>query len=273
MTTETDGNETSTSITTTATDTTRWTTLPPHVSCTWEPSHKTGAVTHYYADEAGHRTTELGTTRWTTLPPHVKCTWEPSNKTVAVTQYYEDEAEHRTSEFGTTKPARQSTGGAAHFTDHHSVDDLAADDQAEGVESEHMYKSMILALVKMVPPAGVTFGCTLTAISDRWTLTAASCVEAAEEVDSLDSFVMMEHYGGDARGRSHALADVRLHPRFEGAGRGADLAALRSEDRLGGAAAHLPAPLDRWLVALGERFTVLGFGSYRYGAPRGGPIF
>lgn len=178
-----------------------------------------------------------------TVGPGVECTWIPSQKTEAATHYYETR----------TVPATQTA--TVYFGDDFKLQ------MSDGEDVEDERKRMVLALVKIKPPQDVTFGCILTAVSRHWTLTAASCIEAIEEVDSLDSFVMMEGYGEPRAGRAHAVSDVRIHPQY-GVNGSHDLAALRSADRLGAAAA-LASALDYALITIGERLDILGYGGYR----------
>lgn len=139
-----------------------------------------------------------------------------------------------------------------------------------GVEATQE-KQFILALVRIRPPQDITFGCILTIITEFWVLTSASCIEAIEEVDSLDSFMMMEGYGELREGRMHMVDDVNIHPWYQGVNRSYDLAALRSEDSLiatGASTVILPTMLDYFVVTLGEKLTILGYGKYRYASEK-----
>nr|XP_034840880.1 trypsin-4-like [Maniola hyperantus] len=134
----------------------------------------------------------------------------------------------------------------------------------DGEEIYDSRKHFLLALVKIKPPQDITFGCTLTVVSKYWTLTAASCIEAIEEVDSLDSFVMMQGLG--EKQNIHPVADVMIHPQYEGVNLTYDLAALKSESSLitkESSAVTLPNMVDYFLVTIGERLTILGYGRFR----------
>uniref|UniRef100_A0A2A4JVI4 Peptidase S1 domain-containing protein n=1 Tax=Heliothis virescens TaxID=7102 RepID=A0A2A4JVI4_HELVI len=223
-------------------------------------------------------TTELSSSSGSTstLPPDVECTWEPSRQTSAATHYYL-EIETRSSR-RTETPSSRSTEDEV-LTEEtleifnstleppHDFDDDEFVEPADGEPADDTYKSQIVALVKLKPLGDVTFGCILTKITKFWTLTAASCLESIEEVDSLDSFVMIEQFGEAAASRPRGVADVRVHPQFRGAGgrsRAHDLAALRAHRALRPAAPpRLPALLDYFLVAIGERFHILGYGGFR----------
>lgn len=238
---------------------------------------------------------ELQYTSPTLFMSDLECSWHPSDKTVAPTHYYLKDKlstlpyflKKQKSGKGDGKPVLKMDGKDDSVMDYanmdssqaneKSIDDvgreaesagldaLAYDDQSDGEESLPLYKSFVLALVKVKPSREVQFGCTLTAVTAYWTLTAASCIEAIEEVDSLDTFVMMEGYGEDDPGRTYAVADVQVHPMYQGANRSHDLAALRSEERLRRvrAGARLPTLVDYFAVTAAERFTIVGFGSFR----------
>lgn len=191
----------------------------------------------------------------------IECTWKVSEKTSAATHYYEQDRltsamipEAVTQYIATTPPIQLID----------DIDSLAMDDQSDGEEADSLHVTFVLALVKPRPPRDITFGCIVTVISEYWTITAASCIEAIEEVDSLDSFVMMEGYGGVRWGRTHGVADVRVHPQYGGANRSFDLAALRSEYALHRQnIVELPTMLDYFMITIGERFHLLGYGGFR----------
>ncbi|XP_053601992.1 trypsin zeta-like [Plodia interpunctella] len=192
--------------------------------------------------------------------PGVKCTWDPKAPTEAVTRYYEDDdAASRALEQqlkGVHLPA--STTTLVNFND--ILPYLSDGEDAKG------YEDHILALVKLRPPQDVTFGCILTIVSDYWAVTAASCIEAIEEVDSLDSFVMMDGYGESRHGRTHAVADVLIHPWYQGSNKSYDFVALKSEDRLvrgSKSAVEFSSLLDHFFTPIGEKLEILGFGGYR----------
>ncbi|XP_075990319.1 uncharacterized protein LOC142985968 [Anticarsia gemmatalis] len=233
-----------TTASTTRRPTTSRSTLPPDVECTWTPSEKTKATTHYY---------------WypytTTLKPK-RVTATQSELASTATQ----------SEAATTATTRIDAPVVSMHPSQEYYFDEPEDIAEEDGEAPPWYKNYVVALVKLKPPEEVTFGCVLTKVSLHWTLTAASCIESIEEVDSLDSFFISETYGEPRQGLSHAVADVQIHPLYQGANRSYDLAALRSEDRLAASTAHLlqlPSVLDYFLLGIGERFTILGYGPYR----------
>lgn len=191
----------------------------------------------------------------------VECTWKVSQKTSAVIHYYEQDGS--TTALTPKTIVYETTTLPIQLIE--DVDSLAFDDQSDGEEADSLHATFVLALVKLKPPRDITFGCILTVVTEYWTLTAASCIEAIEEVDSLDSFVMMEAYGDVRQGRTHAVTDVQIHPQYQGANRSYDLAALKSESRFyRHNTVELPTMVDYFLITIGERFTLLGFGGYRY---------
>lgn len=207
---------------------------------------------------------EFGSTRQT-LAPDVQCTWEPSKKTAATARYYEHGAgapAQTTAEMEKTPPKDESDVGSVSSAVPAGLEDSDGEEVAEGEDS------FVLALVKLRPARESTFGCALTVVSRFWVLTAASCLEAVEEVDSLDAFVIVEGWGAAAEARvAHAVADVRVHPQFATARRSRDVAALRSEDPLtigSQGILQLPTVLDHLLITIGERFTILGYGRFRF---------
>lgn len=241
-------------------------------------------------------------TRPSTLSPDVECTWEPSQATTASTRYYlSDRRSPPVPNVSTTTRYSKGpfTDGSLYENDEplEEYEDIELFEPSDGEAAEDSYKNQVVALVKLKPPEDVTFGCILTKITKLWTLTAASCIESIEDVDSLDSFVIMEGFGSETASRPRVVADVRVHPRYTGAARSHDLAALEADRELP-ASAHnlaalqadrelpasaydlaalradgelpalapplrLPRLLDYFLVALGERFHILGYGGYR----------
>ncbi|XP_068629014.1 venom plasminogen activator GPV-PA-like [Battus philenor] len=195
------------------------------------------------------------TTAHTTLDPMVECTWKPSEKTEASVRYYEN---------GQTKTAilkHEPTPNASTASQK-----IEIDDQADGTIADETKRGFLLALVKMKMPNDVIFGCVLTIISQHCALTAASCVESIEEVDAVDSFVMIEGYGDRRAGRTHAVSDVLIHPEYLGTEKNFDVAVLKSEDTLiktGQPLVTLPKMLDALLVTIGEPFSLLGYGRFR----------
>ncbi|CAG9575329.1 unnamed protein product [Danaus chrysippus] len=193
-----------------------------------------------------------------TLAEDVECTWTPSAKTNATAHYYEGGEVVTSGDVSTVESVKTEDGNETTA----SYDDLAGDVKA----------GWLLALVKLQQPGEVLFGCTLTVVSSRWTLTAASCVEAIEEVDTLDDFVMMDRLDRGARGDTHQLSEVIVHPLYQGVHKSYDLVALKSYDTLrvdGGRHLKLASLLDVSLVTLGERLSVLGFGKLSLSADPG----
>ncbi|XP_026324031.1 uncharacterized protein LOC113233208 [Hyposmocoma kahamanoa] len=223
------------------------------LECSWHPSEKTVAPTHYYSKD-----------RVSTSPYFIKR--KKISEEVIKTDGKDDTVvDYASMDTASDTPNENGLGGFGKEPEPTGLDALAYDDQSDGEESPALYKSFVLALVKVRPSREVQFGCTLTAVSARWTLTAASCVEAIEEVDSLDAFVMMEGYGEREPGRTYAVADARVHPLYQGANRSHDLAALRSERRLrrAGAGARLAGLVDYYALTAAERLAALGFGGFR----------
>ncbi|XP_059054669.1 trypsin, alkaline C-like [Achroia grisella] len=222
------------------------------------------------ADEATPNT--ISKFSFKTVPPHVKCTWNQSHKTAPVTNYYEQDLLQETKILieHTLKPdatissvySELPVEGVSTSASSNSSDD--GSDLSNGKEAVQE-KQYILALVK-IRSQYITFGCMLTIITEYWVLTAASCIEAIEEVDSLNSFVMMEGYGEVKQGRAHIVNDVRIHPWYQGANMSYDVAALKSEDRLineGDTGLALSTLLDYYTITLGEKLVLLGYGKYR----------
>lgn len=209
-----------------------------------------------------------------TLPLDVECTWEPSKQTPAATHYYLPGI-HKTQDGSSSTPFRSTkinvtTDSLEVFGEtlepSHEYDDIEFLEHSDGEFAEDNYKSQVVALVKLKPPGDdVSFGCILTKITKFWTLTAASCIESIEEVDSLDSFIIMEEFGEARQSRPRTVSDVQLHPQYGGRNRSYDLAALRSDRALRSRTEllRLPGILDYFLVAIGERFHILGYGGYR----------
>lgn len=178
----------------------------------------------------------------TPLPESVKCTWDPSQKTIAMTHYYESTQ---------TETSTKATVSQENF--------LGGEIINEKVE-------FLIALVKYKPPQHIAFGCTLTIISTKWTLTAATCIEAIEELDSLDSFVMMEGLGTGNPGKFHAISDVMIHPQYEGANKNYDLAAIKSEGDIvlkERKLIALASLIDFMSITIGEKMQLYGFGRFR----------
>lgn len=192
------------------------------------------------------------TTFHTTVPLEVECTWVPSQRTSPRMRYYEVDSTYRNVTRTPTVPIR---------------DIVQYSDESDGEEADEVALQFVLALVKIRPGKDITFGCLATAVAARWALTAASCVEAIEEVDSLDAFVLLERYGSEAGGPAHALRDVRVHPSYRAAAAPRslrhDAVALRSHDDLRQSPPPLADALQHALVALGEEYTLLGFGRFR----------
>lgn len=208
-----------------------------------------------------------------TLAPDVECTWAPSRPTTARTRYFLSDRRRspgitnstttRSTAPSTTTDSMEIKGETLEPS--HDYGDVEFLEHSDGELAEETYKSQVVALVKLKPPEDVTFGCILTKITKFWTLTAASCIASIEEVDSLDSFVILEEFGELRALRPRTVTDVRLHPLYAGAARAHDLAALRADRALRERAPLLLLPrlLDYFLVAPGERFLILGYGGYR----------
>lgn len=209
----------------------------------------------------------------------VKCSWTPSDKTTAAVYYYENGSIHdihkvvTSTQHSRTLPATDhDITGIVHpeytatDTSLEEIEQLIIDEQSDGEEAKQEYKAHMVALIKLQPPKDAIFGCILTIVSDYWTLTAASCIEAIEETDSLDSFVMMENYGNNMRESLVAVNDVQIHPLYEGKNKSYDLAMLRSGTsltRANGAPVELASLLDYALLTLAQRFIILGYGPFR----------
>ncbi|XP_060810666.1 uncharacterized protein LOC106132906 [Amyelois transitella] len=205
-----------------------------------------------------------------TVAPDVKCTWKPKQQTKAPTHYYEQSSVATTTSVTNAGGVSRNVHLAGKPTSsppaNRSFIDEVLSYLSDGEEAES-YKRYVLSLVKIRPPQDVTFGCILTIVADYWVVTAASCIEAIEEVDSLDSFVMMEGYGEGEAGGTHAVADVLMHPWYQGSNHSYDVVALKSERRLVGpsrSAVEFASLIDYYLLPIGEKLTILGYGRYRY---------
>lgn len=222
------------------------------------------------------RTTTSTITGRLTIEPGLECSWTPSAKTSAFTHYYEESSAQTTeatfTKFNAFTKTPKTAKRIATTKEHKKVDskweyneDFIQLDQSDGEVADDFQTKQVLSLVKLKPPQGVVFGCILTIISKFHVLTSASCIEAIEEVDSLDSFVIMEQYGTSSNGKIHSILDLQIHPLYQGMNKSYDLAVIKSESSfVNGQAVQLQTPLDYSLTTIGERFHVLGFGSYRY---------
>lgn len=229
------------------------------LECSWHPSKKTVAPTHYYFKNRVS-TSAIFLKRKKTSKDAGKPVLKLDSEDDSVIDYVNMDTSQ--AHDASTETSLDDLGQEPEPA---GLDALAYDDQSDGEESLPLYKSFVLALVKVKPSREVQFGCILTAVTAYWTLTAASCIESIEEVDSLDTFVMMEGYGEYDPGRTYAVSDVQVHPMYQGANRSHDLAALRSEERLRRVkeGARLPNLVDYYAITAAERFTILGFGSFR----------
>ncbi|XP_026727997.1 phenoloxidase-activating factor 1-like [Trichoplusia ni] len=234
------------------------------VGCLKIPEEKKETTTDIKLNTSDDEVYEILAT--TTLSPDVECTWDPSKPTTVRVRYYLNDINtterHDSDELKVTKSQALDTELVESFLEY---DDFEFSEHSDGDFADETFTNQVVALVKLKPPADVTFGCILTKVTKFWTLTAASCIESIEEVDSLDSFVMIEQYGSARQSRARGVADVRLHPQAAGAARSHDLAALRADRALRAPAPlpALPSPLDYFSVAVGERFVLLGYGGYR----------
>lgn len=241
-----------------------------------------------------------GSVNGSTTKPDVKCSWTPSVKTTAEIHYYEDGLTKGSTSFKEDKSthnsfeklkvdesigtemteagatidistetlfSNESIDNQTTFTFLDGFEEMVLDELADGEVVENEYDRHIVALVKLKPPKDTIFGCILTIVSEYWTVTAASCIEAIEEIDSLDSFVIMKHYGTDRKEPLQAVDDVQIHPLYEGKNLTYDLAALKSGGSLTASGVRAPAEfasfLDFALLTLAEKFIILGYGAFR----------
>ncbi|XP_047526237.1 uncharacterized protein LOC125063705 [Pieris napi] len=182
---------------------------------------------------------------------NVDCTWNPSHTTDAVTHYFTKHIE--------TAPTVQLEH--MNYADQKPIMKEISD--SDGIIDTNR-KDFVLALVKIKPPLNLVFGCILTVVNKFWSLTAASCIESIEEVDSLDSFVIMENFGEIKQGPVHSVSDINIHPLYQGTNKSYDLTAIKSEDKINiPKVAQLPKALDYLLINLGEGLNILGFGKFR----------
>ncbi|XP_028036557.1 uncharacterized protein LOC114247733 isoform X3 [Bombyx mandarina] len=201
-----------------------------------------------------------------TFPPGIECTWKPSKKTRPTMRFFEyNQTESSFYELGIIQSGKLNISQAKSTPDTIS-DILGKDKKFDGEYAEDSFNNHVLALVKFKPPKDIIFGCILTIISEFWTITAASCIDAIEELDSLDSFVMLEDYGLEKKGQIHTLSDVQVHPFYQNGNKSYDLSVLKSEDSLTSGSrfpVELPNIIDYFLITVGESFTMLGFGPLR----------
>ncbi|CAH2100488.1 unnamed protein product [Euphydryas editha] len=215
-------------------------------------------------------TTEKNIISHTPLPKDIECTWTPSEKTTAASHYYDTDftlkttIPYQTSRVLVTSDSNELISTSS-WTSTESVNE-EIEGSYDGIEADAIKKAYLLALVKIKPSQDITFGCTLTIVALSWAITAASCIEAIEEVDSLDSFVMMKNFGEQVEGSIHVISDILIHPEYQGVNRSYDLAALRSEDSIVKEKSEiitLPTMVDYLSVTIGEKLSILGYGKYR----------
>ncbi|XP_050357585.1 serine protease Hayan-like [Nymphalis io] len=223
--------------------------------------------------------TEHLTSQTRTLAKEIKCTWTPSVKTTAVTHYYDSDLISSTSAkdqvlvvSNKTDKNTQKSGSSELNPSFQSwtPTEFSTDDNTEksydGEYVDEIKKGYLLALVKIKPPRDITFGCILTIVAKSWTVTAASCIEAIEEVDSLDSFVMVRGFGEKDEENIYIVSDILIHPLYQGVNATYDLAALKSEGSVARETNQiitLPTMVDYFSVTIGESLTILGYGKYR----------
>lgn len=228
-----------------------------HLYACFKPDSKYDLNRHTITEEPFTDEGEASSVKMATYTPVANattkhCTWEPSRKTKAVTRYF-DRTTIKSNEKDKVKKEKFESSKFLSLEDYDSV------------RADNVTKKFILALVKVKSRNDMIFGCTLTIVSEYWTLTAASCIEAIEEVDALDSFVMMEGLG-EGDDTNHEVSDIFIHPRYQGTNYSYDLAALKSEDSiLRGDQLFLTMAtvVDYLMIPIGERLTVLGHGNYR----------
>ncbi|CAH2254014.1 jg9950 [Pararge aegeria aegeria] len=208
----------------------------------------------------------------TAVDKGVTCTWKPSLQTKAPTHYYEYHSNMTTSvvENQNKQMTEVNINGinSIDFENEAGLEDnKLQEDLPDGAEINVTRQYFIIALVKIKPRA-ITFGCTLTIVSEYWTITVASCIEAIEEGDSLDSFVMMRGFKEQDQ-NIYPVAEVMIHPQYQGVNVTFDLAALKSEGRLvkeGNLVLKLPSLVDNFLeyflITIGEALTVFGYGRF-----------
>nr|XP_026501230.1 granzyme A-like [Vanessa tameamea] len=206
------------------------------------------------------------TSQTQTLPKDIECTWTPSIKTTAVTHYYD-------SDLIFNKPDKTPKSGSSDLKSSQQSwppSDFSTEDNTEksydGEYVDEVKKGYLLALVKIKPPRDITFGCILTVVAQSWTLTAASCIEAIEEVDSLDSFVIVRGFDEKDEENIYIVSDILIHPQYQGVNATYDLAALKSEENIAkeiDQIVTLPTMVDYFSVTIGETLSILGYGKYR----------
>ncbi|CAK1547983.1 unnamed protein product [Leptosia nina] len=220
-------------------------------------SERNHSTTTHGAEEIQYSTTSTMASL-KTKAQNVQCTWEPSQKTESLTHYYYTKSKPTmlttTTEFY-SKTVNKETKIKDDVITLTSIDDGYIEDDR---------KSFVVALVKVKPPLNIIFGCTLSVVNSYWTITAASCIESVEEVDSLDSFIIMEGFGEESHGNLHTISDINIHPIYQGNNKSYDIAAIKSEDGMNVLkTATLPSSLDYLLINFGEDLSILGFGKFR----------
>lgn len=233
------------------------TTFNKTLECTWSPSYKTDAATRFFEILSVSSTIDT-----TTIADKVL------ESTAKHFEYFNSDGGDVNSNTDFDEAATVKTDNGPGFISNNvdlleNKEEMSAESDGEEVGDEA--STVVLALVKVKPPTDLIFGCILTIITKHWTLTAASCIESIEEMDTLDAFVMMEDYGLVKKGRSHEVSDVEIHPFYEGVNRSYDLAALKTESNLlkRSMQVELPALFDHFMITIGEEFYILGYGPFR----------
>lgn len=177
-------------------------TVKTNINCTWKVSQKTEANIHYY-----YPVTKLDVSK------KIKELTIYNSLKVTANVVEDIKVDIATGLVVENRTTSESTEDDIYLTprmplNNDNVFDISDSEDVSEANIQH-----ILALVKLKPPKDIIFGCILTIVHEYWVLTAASCLEAIEEVDSLDDFVMMEGYGGDYK-KNHAVEDVQIHPMY-----------------------------------------------------------
>ncbi|KAF9795567.1 hypothetical protein SFRURICE_004939 [Spodoptera frugiperda] len=170
-----------------------------------------------------------------TLSPDVECTWEPSQKTTAHTRHYVTDS--YTADVGHYTRRISTTPFDETLKPLHYYDDDEFLENSNGESASDIYKNQVVALVKFKPPGDLYrfhrgSGLAGLVYYDR-TVRRGGAVAAAQR-------------GG--RAPAPALPGTLRSAR-----------ALRARAPL----LSLPRMIDYFLVALGERLLILGYGGYR----------
>ncbi|XP_072935400.1 uncharacterized protein [Epargyreus clarus] len=198
----------------------------------------------------------------TTLAPGIECTWTPSAKTRVVSQYFEHEQ----------NPLNVTISSEFKRPQEIQPDKVLSLDSLNKDVADNK-KTYIMALMKIMSPHDMTFACIVTIISENWAVTAASCIESYEKVNSLDAFIIMDIYLEHEK--AHAVSDVAVHPQYRGTNESYNIMLIKTKDKFTSSRdefLNLPTLIDYFSIAIGERFTIIKFNKIWSNEVRSGSV-